>query len=170
MSDEEDKDVAADEAEPKKSSPIKAIIAGICGAIGLGAVAAITAFVMPTVGQKCSADVTASASEDAKKSVNEDIVFVNLKPLVVTLGPNARADFLKISISIETSSKNFDTATKLQPRFRDVINTYLRSVEESDLVEPKGMTRLRSQLLRRLQVTASREVVSDVLITDFVLK
>ena len=55
------------------------------------------------------------------------------------------------------------------PRIRDTLNTYLRAVEEEDLMRPSGMARLRAQMLRRLQLAAPDAEISDILITDFVL-
>ena len=99
----------------------------------------------------------------------EDVVFVTLEPMVVTLGPRARSQYLKISISFETTSEHEEKLNDLSPKLRDVLNTYLRAVEESDLADPMSMNRLRAQMLRRVQIVADQEAVHDVLITDFVL-
>ncbi|MEM9169155.1 MAG: flagellar basal body-associated FliL family protein [Pseudomonadota bacterium] len=95
--------------------------------------------------------------------------FVNVEPLVVSLGPNARAQYLKISISIETKPGYEGSIEKMIPKFRDVLNTYLRAVDERDLTEPAAMTKLRAQILRRIRIAADDLPIDDVLITDFIL-
>lgn len=171
-----DKDEAAEEGEEdaqKPPSALKTLLFNAAGAVLLGGVAAGVAFVAPIGGSGggSTSSVAPPADEAPKKQTKsyEDIVFVNLEPMVVTLGPKATSKYLKISISIETTKDHVKTVERLAPRFRDVLNTYLRAVDEKDLVEPFAMTRLRAQMLRRIQVAASSDAVSDVLITDFVL-
>ncbi len=171
----EEKDAAAEGEEdaPAKKSPLMGILKNVGVAILLGGVVAVVVFFAPVGGNQCEAPAGVASHDGEhgeKKTKNYDeIAFVNLEPLVITLGSNARAEYLKISISLETTYDQVDTATHLEPRFRDVLNNYLRAVDEKDLIEPFAMTRLRAQMLRRLQTVASPEVVEDVLITDFVL-
>lgn len=163
----EETEEAAEEA-PKKASPVKAILVNLGVALLLGGAAAGVVFIAPFKTGQCNATASESGGEKQTKSY-QDAVFVNLEPLVITLGPNAKSEYLKISISVETTHEYEKDAERLQPRFRDVLNTYLRAVDERDLIEPFAMTRLRAQMLRRMQTVASADIVEDVLITDFVL-
>jgi len=52
----------------------------------------------------------------------------------------------------------------------DVLNTYLRAVELRDVENPAAMTRLRAQMLRRVNIVTGEGRVNDLLITEFVLK
>ena len=52
---------------------------------------------------------------------------------------------------------------------RDVLNTYLRAVEITDLEDPAAMTRLRAQMVRRVRMVTPPDTVRDVLILDFIL-
>lgn len=169
MSDKEEAAGEGEEDEQKPPSALKTLLFNAAGAIALGGAAAGVAFIAPTGGTASSSAASADEAPKKKTKSYEDIVFVNLEPMVVTLGPNATSKYLKISISIETTKDHVKTVERLAPRFRDVLNTYLRAVDEKDLVEPFAMTRLRAQMLRRMQVAASSDAVSDVLITDFVL-
>ena len=99
----------------------------------------------------------------------ESVAFVNLEPLVISLGPNASSQYLKISITLETTTDNKKNVEHFIPKFRDVLNTYLRAVDEGDIVEPAAMIRLRAQMLRRIQLVAPSGAVHNILITDFVL-
>ncbi|MHA7872461.1 MAG: flagellar basal body-associated FliL family protein [Hyphococcus sp.] len=157
------------EAASKKASPVMSIVTNVGVALLMGGAAAGVVFLAPVGGGKCTPAKTADAGHKKKTKSYDEIVFVNLDPLTVTLGPNANAQYLKISISLETTADHAKAAEHLQPRFRDVLNMYLRAVDEKDLVEPFAMTRLRAQMLRRMQTVASSDIVSDVLITDFVL-
>ena len=106
--------------------------------------------------------------DDEAKSPGE-FVFVPMDPLVVTLGPEAAAKYLKITMSIEAEKGKEGDVSSLMPKLRDVINGYLRAVDESDLAEPSNMSRIRAQMLRRLQLVAPDAGIANILITDFVL-
>ncbi len=169
MIDIDEIDLEGEDDEEAAPSALKTLLLSAASALALGAAAAGVVFLAP-VGESAPA-APGHAETPAKKKTKsyEDIVFVNLEPMVVTLGPTAASKYLKISISIETTKDHVKTVEQLAPRFRDVLNTYLRAVDEKDLVEPYAMTRLRAQMLRRMQVAAPSDAVSDVLITDFVL-
>lgn len=98
-----------------------------------------------------------------------DVSFVPVEPLVVSLSPEAGPRFLRITMQIETPKGYEEIVVGLMPRLRDVLNGYLRAVEESDLADPASMARLRAQMLRRLQLVAPEAEISNILITDFVL-
>ena len=108
------------------------------------------------------------SSGHGDKGKNE-FVFVPMDPLVVTLGPEAEAKYLKITINLETEKGNEADVAGLMPKLRDVLNGYLRALDEADLAEPSNMSRIRAQMLRRLQLVAPDAGISNVLITDFVL-
>lgn len=161
------------EVEEKKKSPVKAIVFTAAGAIAMGAAAAGASYLLAPSAHKCSVESAKSGDKeggdgDVKGDI-KDVAFVNIEPLVVTLGANARSRYLKISISLETTRNHQKSLTELTPRIRDTLNSYLRAVEEDDLMRSSSMSRLRAQMLRRLQLVAPSEVISDILITDFVL-
>ena len=59
--------------------------------------------------------------------------------------------------------------TLLMPRVLDVLNSYLRAVDPASFDDPGAMTRLRAQMLRRIQIVTGEGRVRDLLITEFVL-
>jgi flagellar protein FliL len=173
--DDIDMDASEEDGEASAKPPLlKTLGLSLAVALGLGAVAAGVAFIVPVAGDKvtgdkCDAPVVVENLHEKQTKHYQEIAFVNLEPLIITLGPNAKSRYLKISISLETSEDDLSTVEHLEPKFRDVLNTYLRAVEEADLVEPSATTRLRAQILRRLQVVAPAGAVANVLITDFIL-
>lgn len=160
---------APPEVEEKKKSPVKAIVFTAAGAIVMGAAAAGASYLLAPDSTKCSVETANSGGKESGHGDIKDVAFVNVEPLVVTLGANARSRYLKISISLETTKNHEKSLTELTPRIRDTLNSYLRAVEEEDLMRSSSMARLRAQMLRRLQLVAPSEVISDILITDFVL-
>lgn len=161
---EEEQEPVVEATEEKKKAPVKAIVFTAAGAVVIGAAAAGAGYFLTPGETSCAGE-----AKVAIEAAPVDVAFVNIDPLVVTLGPGAQARYLKISVSLETSRSNEKKLAELTPRIRDTLNLYLRAVEERDLVEPAGMARLRAQMLRRLRLVAPGEIVRDVLITDFVL-
>ena len=101
--------------------------------------------------------------------VATDFAHVPVENITITLAPESGARFLRFSGHIEVADSSLAEMQRLQPRFLDLINTYLRAVEISDLTEPAAIIRLRAQILRRLQVIAGEGHVRDFLITEFVI-
>ena len=58
---------------------------------------------------------------------------------------------------------------RVEPRVMDVLNSYLRAVEVSDLEDPSALISLRAQMLRRIQLVTGEGRVRDLLIMEFVL-
>ncbi len=167
MSEEEETEET--EEAPVKPSPLKILIPAAISAVVLGGVAAGVAFLMSGSNDECLAAGADGAYAKKETKSYENVAFVNLEPLVISLGPNANSEYLKISISLETTDLQKKKIEHLVPKFRDVLNTYLRAVDESDIAEPAAMIRLRAQMLRRVQLIAPPDTVENVLITDFVL-
>lgn len=191
-----DADTPAEGAEPtekKKGPPLVGMILGALVPVAMGAAGAGLAFFLTPAPKSCAA-ASPEAGHDEKKEdgvlaaaeaphggekkkkaeghgekAKNEFVFVPMEPLVVTLGPEAEAKYLKITMSIETAKGGEADVASVMPKLRDVLNGYLRALDESDLAEPSNMSRIRSQMLRRLQLVAPDAGISNVLITDFVL-
>ncbi|MEM9779815.1 MAG: flagellar basal body-associated FliL family protein, partial [Pseudomonadota bacterium] len=95
--------------------------------------------------------------------------FVPLDPILVTLGPSARASALRFTGQLEVTPEAEEVVTTLKPRILDVLNDYLRAVEESEMEDPGALAMLRAQMLRRIQVVTGDGMVRDLLVTEFVL-
>jgi flagellar FliL protein len=97
-----------------------------------------------------------------------DVAFVELEPLVISLN-SARADHLRFRASLEVEATHEKDVQHLIPRVTDVLNSYLRALDITDLEDPAALVRLRAQMLRRVQVVLGGNHVSDLLILEFVL-
>ncbi|WP_425409239.1 flagellar basal body-associated FliL family protein [Hyphococcus sp.] len=100
---------------------------------------------------------------------SEYATFLVLDPIIVSIQPIGRSKHLKISLVLETGEE--DAAMLLENGFyvKDVLNTFLRSVDASVLEDPAAMSRLRAQILRRIRAIVPGAHVENVLITEFVL-
>jgi flagellar FliL protein len=96
--------------------------------------------------------------------------FVPLDDVVISLGKGARARHLVLTAELEVEPAMAAEVELLKPRVLDVLNTYLRALDERDVEDPAAMTRLRAQMLRRIQVVTGEGRVRDLLITRFVLQ
>ncbi len=113
-------------------------------------------------------EATADAGEESPEAL-PDIAFVPLEPLVVSLGPKAGGRFLHFTGQIEVGKAVEPDVILLLPRILDVLNGYLRAVETAELEDPDALVRLRSQMLRRVQIVTGEGRVRDLLITEFII-
>lgn len=110
-----------------------------------------------------------SRYESQRRSKVFDSAFVPIQDLVVSLNESAKSRHLKMSLVIETDPEAEGVVAQMTPRILDVLNTFLRAVDERDLVDPAAMTRLRAQMLRRIRLVTPPGSVRDLLIQSFIL-
>lgn len=123
----------------------------------------------PTGASPQTADTGPDLLDPGRPQGTEAPGYVPLAPLVVALGPRAEADLLKVTLVVETPQGREPEVEAAVPRIMDVLNTFLRAVEESVLADPAEMARLRAQMLRRVRLVTPSGAVRDVLIQEFVL-
>lgn len=98
-----------------------------------------------------------------------DIAFVPVDPVVISLGQASDNRHLRLTAQLEVQKAGAGEVAALMPRILDVLNGYLRAVEVAELQDPDALVRLRSQMLRRIQIVTGEGRVRDLLITEFVL-
>jgi len=98
-----------------------------------------------------------------------DVEFLEIAPLLVTLAPDAQNRQLRFRAQVEVAKPYAKDVAALMPRIVDVMNSYLRALEPDDFQDPQILPRLRSQLLRRIQVVTGQGRVKDLLVMEFVL-
>lgn len=98
-----------------------------------------------------------------------DIAYVPIEALVISLGDGATGAHLRFRAQLEVARQHRGEVETLLPRVVDVLNSYLRALEASDLADSTALVRLRAQMLRRIQIVTGAERVNDLLIMEFVL-
>ncbi len=109
-----------------------------------------------------------------KPAPPKQTVFFDLPDLLVNLnssGANRRANFLKISVSLEVESEGDVTRIKaVMPRVVDNFQVYLRELRVEDLRGSGGIYRLREELLARVNTAAAPAKVLDVLFKEILVQ
>lgn len=100
---------------------------------------------------------------------NETPAFVALQPFVISLGATDSSRHLRVSLTIEVAPGAEDGVRSAIPRINDVLNTYLRAVDQRDFEVPRAMMRLRAHMLRRVRLVSPPDSVRDLLFQEFVL-
>ena len=96
-------------------------------------------------------------------------VFVHLDPLIISLGPQSRSEHLKVTLAVEVGPGREAEVEAVKPRVMDILNGFLRAVDEREFELPRSMERLRAQMLRRVKLVTPEGAVRDLLIQEFVL-
>lgn len=164
---------AAADPGPKKSG--KGLLFGLIGAVVLGGAAFAAVFLgfVPLGGdapapEEAVAEAPAEHPDEGAPDAHAKAAFVPIEPLVISLGPNSRSRHLKMTVQVEVAPEQQAQVAALTPRMVDVMNTFLRAVDERELELPRAMTRLRAQLLRRLQLVTPEGSVRDLLVQEFI--
>jgi flagellar protein FliL len=156
---------AAEEPAPRRGK--KGLILGLVAALALGGGGFFATY------SGMLALPFGSEEPAAPKAPRPDplgpVSFLPLGEVVISLGARARARHLEMSAELEVAPDYESDVILLKPRILDVVNTYLRAVEISDLEDPAALPRIRAQLLRRIQIVTGEGRVRDLLITNFVL-
>jgi len=98
--------------------------------------------------------------------------FYDLPPMTVNLNaPDKRAQYLKISISLELGEHT--TAHEIEPylpRILDAFQVYLREIRTSDLQGSAGVFRLKEDLQRRINTAVYPATVTNVLFKEILVQ
>lgn len=97
------------------------------------------------------------------------VQFVPLDPITVSLPQGSAQSHLRFRAELEVTREYASDVEAVLPRVIDVLNGYLRAIEANDITNPSALTRLRAQMLRRVQLVTGPEQVKDLLIMEFVL-
>jgi len=106
---------------------------------------------------------------DSKVPDLPDISFLELDPLIVSLGPDSVNSHLRFRAHLEVEGGQSENVAKVVPRIVDVLNSYLRSVSVAELEDPRALISLRDQMLRRIQIVTGPDRVNDLLVMEFVV-
>ncbi|MGP6089159.1 flagellar basal body-associated FliL family protein [Antarctobacter jejuensis] len=169
-----DATVDDEEVEVKKPSKLPLIIGVVLAlAGGGGGFYAVQSGLLGIGGSK-EADygehaVADSGDPHVETKALPDVAFVEVPPVVISLGPNAQSKHLQFRASLEVPSEYRAEVEGILPRVQDVLNSYLRALEARDLEAQGALVKLRGQMLRRVRLVAGEGRVRDLLVLEFVL-
>mgnify|MGYP003663817747 CR=1 FL=1 len=158
-------DTASEPDEPPKKASKLPLILGLLLALvggGGGVYATFSGLLM-------GGESHEEAAHEPQVEGLPDVAFVPVEPMIVSLTPGVTNQHLRFRANLEVPSQYQQDVTLLLPRVVDVLNGYLRALELRDLQNPASLTRLRAQMLRRIQIVTGEGRVSDLLIMEFVL-
>ena len=156
---------AAEEDEPKKVSKMPIVLGILACFLGIGG------GFYATYSGLILAEESAVQESSMKIELEDlaDVAFVEVAPIIVTLRPGSANKHLSFRSQLEVPTPYRADVEHLLPRIVDVMNGYLRALETEDFESPAILVRLRSQLLRRVQVVTGLDRVNDLLVMEFVL-
>jgi flagellar FliL protein len=157
---------APQDAEPKKKSKLPLIIGLVLFlAMGGGGFFAVYSGLILAPADPAAGEHAAEAAPEAA----DDFAFVPVPSVTISLGKPSENKHLRFTAQLEVAKAKSAKVEELMPRILDVLNGYMRALEESDLQQPDALVRLRSQMLRRIQIVTGEGYVRDLLVTEFVL-
>ena len=161
-------DTETDEGATSKKRSRRAVVLSFLLAMiaGGGSFAAVYAGFIPVPGRGPAPEVAAPLNTGGEPP---DVDFLPIDPLVISLNGEGRGGHLRFKGQLEVRSDASSDVQKLMPRVVDVLNTYLRALEVGDLMDSGALVRLRSQMLRRIQIVTGANAVNDLLVMEFVL-
>lgn len=157
--------VAEAPQEAQKSSKMPLILGVVAAVVG-GGVGFYAAFSGLILGHESP---TSEVEEKRQPGALPDVAFVAVEPMTVSISPVSQGRHLIFRAELEVPSQYASDVTILLPRVVDVMNGYLRALETRDIENAASLTRIRAQLLRRVQIVAGPDRVNDLLIMEFVL-
>lgn len=164
---EAEQPIEGEEEAPKKKSK-KGLIIGLVLALVLGG----GGFFAVYSGMILAPEPESMSQEDEPEADMLElpkVAYVELDPLVISLGNVGHSKHLRFRASLEVVPDHASDVEGVKPRVIDVLNSYLRAVEISELEDPSALVTLRAQMLRRIQLVTGEGRVRDLLILEFVL-
>ena len=155
------------QGDPPKASKAPMIL-GLVLALAGGGGGFYAAWSGMILGGGNSGEETAEMETEIKDPFS-NISFVEIEPMIISVNAAPERKMLRFRAQLEVPKDYHDDVTKLLPRVVDVLNGYLRALEVADLEDQAALTRLRSQMLRRVQIVTGQGRVNDFLIMEFVL-
>lgn len=152
-----------EEEEPKKKSKMPLIIGLVLALVGGGAGFGIVAAGLLGGGEEKVEE------EEKPKQEPEDVAFIPLDPLIISVGDAGQTRHLRFQAQLEVAPSDVPVVTTVLPRVTDILNGYLRAVDVADIEDPASLVKLRAQMLRRVQIVVGEGLVSDLLVSEFVL-
>ena len=151
-----------DEAAAKKAKKKKMIII-IGAAVGLLIAVGAGLFFSGVLG---------GGHKKEAEEIKEKPTYYSMPQMLINLSsPGKQASFLKALIILELPhAVDAVTVEANLPKLMDAMNTYVRELRPSDLAGSAGITRLREELLLRVNKVLAPVKVNDVLFKEIVVQ
>lgn len=149
---------------PKTSSKLPIIIGVVLALLGGGG-----GYFAASTGLLLGGESHAVEEHAEPTKTDQKVSFIDIEPLTISLPRQSANQHLRFRANLEVPAEFAEEVTQILPRVVDVMNSYLRALELRDLEDPSALLRLRSQMLRRVQVVAGPGKVNDLLVMEFVL-
>lgn len=159
-------DATADPSvEPKKSTKLPLLLGVVLALVGAGG-----AFFAVSSGQFQSSEMQSAQGESvASPDALPEVAFVEVDPIMISLSSDQKVKHLRFRAQLEVDAAYHEDVEHVLPRVTDVLNGYLRALAIADLEDSLALIRIRSQMLRRVQLVVGSGRVRDLLIMEFVL-
>lgn len=155
-----DASMADNEPPPGKGSKMGLIIGMVLALVGGGASFAVTSGLV---------DLGGSGGKEKEMPLSSDHAFIPIEPITIQIGSGGEQRFLRFRAELEVNASRKDIVAGALPRVVDVMNTYLRSLDMSDIEDPSSLLTLRAQMRRRIDLVVGGNVVHDLLVMEFVI-
>ncbi|MCO6384783.1 flagellar basal body-associated protein FliL [Oceanicola sp. 502str15] len=167
MAEEDGEAEAGEDAEaPRKKSKLPLIL-GVVLMLGGGGGAFFATFSGILGGGESSGEEGAENMAEAEPL--EPVSFVPIDPIIIAMRSGGQAAHLRFRAELEVQPGMEAEVEMVMPRILDVLNTYLRAIEVSEIERPSALMSLRAQMLRRIQIVTGEGRVKDLLVTEFVV-
>ena len=144
-----------------------AILGVVCAASAFGVV-----FMLPTsqASESPACAATVSAEVHSEPLASENIDYVELEEMLVTIGSGAESRFVKLQAVVMAPKGEAARVEEASPMLADAFLSYLRAIEVSDYQSASFYPDMREQLSRRAELVLGAEHAHGVLITEFLLR
>lgn len=125
-------------------------------------------------GGEAAKEADAKSAPDKAAIKAKEHVFFPLPDLLVNLnagGGKRTGGYLKIKINLELENKEaIPKIEAVMPRIVDNMQVYLRELRVEDVQGSEGLSRLREELLYRINTAAEPVKVTDVLFAEMLMQ
>lgn len=113
-----------------------------------------------------------SESSSPGQTGPEGVVFYEMPEMLVSLNTGSGdSNYLKLRVTLELANgKGAERLEKVMPRIVDKFQVYLRELRLEDLEGSAGLTRLKEELLVRVNAAADPVRVKDVLFKEMLVQ
>ena len=159
---------AEDVGGPKKTGKAVLIVGAVLALLGAASGYYVTSSALLSEGGESVEKSAAAIADGHAVEALPAVEFIDLPAVIVSVN-TGESRHLKFHAQLEVNAGQFSEVEKMIPRIMDVMNSYLRAIDLTDLEDSLALVRIRGHLLRRIQIVVGEGRVRDVLVMEFVL-